>query len=111
MPDRTSEAPPAGQGSGKARAHGGDVATLVAAYRRKTVSPVEVLADAYQRLDAISATLNPVSHEDRAAAFDQARASEARWMRGEAHGAIDGVVTSVKSNVMKNCWPMRRGST
>jgi aspartyl-tRNA(Asn)/glutamyl-tRNA(Gln) amidotransferase subunit A len=110
MPDRTSEAPPAGQGSGKARDHGGDVATLVAAYRRKAVSPVEVLADAYQRLDAISATLNPVSHEDRAAAFDQARASEARWMRGEAHGAIDGVVTSVKSNVMKNGWPMRRGS-
>lgn len=90
--------------------HSGDAAMLLHAYARKAVSPVEVLTDAYRRLDAIVGPLNPVSHEDRDAAFDQARASEARWIRGEPCGAIDGVVTSVKSNVMKNGWPMRRGS-
>jgi aspartyl-tRNA(Asn)/glutamyl-tRNA(Gln) amidotransferase subunit A len=91
--------------------HGGDVAALLAGYRRRAVSPVEVLADAYRRLDAAIPAFNPVSHEDRNAAFEAARASEARWVRGEPRGLIDGVVTSVKSNVMKNGWPMRRGST
>ncbi len=90
--------------------HGQGVAQLLEAYRRKAVSPVEVLTDAYRRLDAIIPTLNPVSYEDRDASFDAARASEARWIRGEPRGRLDGVVGSVKSNVMKNGWPMRRGS-
>jgi aspartyl-tRNA(Asn)/glutamyl-tRNA(Gln) amidotransferase subunit A len=87
-----------------------DVAGLTDAYRRRAVSPVEILTDACRRLDTIAATLNPVSHEDRDAAFDAARASEARWMRGEPRGAIDGVVTSIKANIARNGWPMRRGS-
>jgi aspartyl-tRNA(Asn)/glutamyl-tRNA(Gln) amidotransferase subunit A len=90
--------------------HGGDVAALLAAYRRRSLSPVEVLTDAYRRLDAVIPTLNPVSFEDREAAFDAARASEARWIRGEPRGALDGVIASVKANVAKNGWPMRRGS-
>jgi aspartyl-tRNA(Asn)/glutamyl-tRNA(Gln) amidotransferase subunit A len=94
----------------KARENGADVAGLTDAYRRRAVSPVEMLTDAYRRLDAIADALNPVSHEDRDAAFDAARASEARWMRGEPRGAIDGVVTSIKANIARNGWPMRRGS-
>ncbi len=90
--------------------HEADVAALLTAYRRRAISPVEMLTDAYQRLDAIAADLNPVSHQDRGAAFEQARASEARWLRGEPQGPIDGVITSIKSNVMKNGWPMQRGS-
>ncbi len=90
--------------------HGQGVSQLLAAYARRTVSPVEVLTDAFERLDAVIPTLNPVSYEDRDAAYDAARASEARWIRGEPRGRLDGVVTSIKSNVMKNGWPMRRGS-
>lgn len=87
-----------------------DVAATLLAYRRRTVSPVEMLTDAYRRLDAIMPTLNPVSYEDRDAAFVAARASEARWARGEPCGQLDGIVGSIKSNVMKNGWPMQRGS-
>ena len=90
--------------------HAQGVAQLLEAYRRKAVSPLEVLIDAYRRLDAIIPALNPVSYENRDAALDAARASEARWIRGEPRGSLDGVVTSVKSNVMKNGWPMQRGS-
>jgi aspartyl-tRNA(Asn)/glutamyl-tRNA(Gln) amidotransferase subunit A len=96
--------------SGEGWAPGQDAAVLLAAYRRRSISPVEVLTDAYRRLDAIRDVLNPVSHEDRDAAFLQARASEARWVRGDPCGPIDGVVTSIKANIAKNGWPMRRGS-
>ncbi|MCX7341148.1 MAG: amidase [Hyphomicrobiales bacterium] len=90
--------------------HQAGVAALLTAYRRKTVSPVDILTNAYRRLDAIATTLNPVSYEDRDAAFVAARASEARWVRGEPCGQLDGVVGSIKSNVMKKGWPMQRGS-
>lgn len=92
------------------RDHPGDVAALLDGYRRRSASPVEALTEAYRELDAIRDELNPVSYEDRQAAFDAARASEARWARGEPRGPLDGVVTSIKSNIMKNGWPMRRGS-
>jgi aspartyl-tRNA(Asn)/glutamyl-tRNA(Gln) amidotransferase subunit A len=87
----------------------GDAAALVAAYRAKTVSPVDVLRDAWVRLDAVRDALNPIAFEDREAALAAARASEARWARGEPRGPLDGVLASVKSNVMKAGWPMRRG--
>jgi aspartyl-tRNA(Asn)/glutamyl-tRNA(Gln) amidotransferase subunit A len=87
----------------------GTVAGLLAAYRTRRLSPVEVLADAHRKLDAIRDALNPVAYEDREAAIAAARASEARWMKGEAL-PLDGVIGSVKSNVMKRGWPMRRGS-
>lgn len=86
------------------------VAGLHAAYRARTLSPVEMVEDAFRRLDSIREQLNPVSHEDRDSTLAAARASEARWLKGEPRGPLDGVIASVKSNVMKAGWPMRRGS-
>lgn len=88
----------------------GTAAGLIAAYKARSLSPVEVLTSAFARLDQIKGSLNPVSHEDREASFAAARASEARWLKGEPRSGLDGVIASVKSNVMKTGWPMRRGS-
>lgn len=86
------------------------VAGLLAAYRARTLSPVEVVRDALERLDSVRERLNPVSYEDREQTLAAARASEARWARGEPRGTLDGVPATVKANVMKAGWPMRRGS-
>lgn len=86
------------------------VADLLGAYRAKTLSPVEVLRDAQRRLDLVRDMLNPVSYEDREAALAAASESEARWRKGAPKGPLDGIVATVKSNVMKAGWPMRRGS-
>ncbi len=91
------------------RAFHGDAAGLLAAYRERRVSPVEVLRNAWARLDAVRDRLNPVCHEDRDAAMAAARASEARWGRGEPAGPLEGLLLSVKSNIAKAGWPLRRG--
>ncbi len=87
-----------------------DVAGTIAAYRARSLSPVEALTHAQKRLDRVRESLNPVSFEDREAALAAAKASESRWMRGEPRGPLDGIVATIKSNVMKAGWPMQRGS-
>ena len=72
---------------------------LVAAYRQRTLSPVEVteavLAHIARWEPHIAATylLRPE------AALAQARASEARWLRGQPQGLLDGVPTTLKENI------------
>jgi len=86
------------------------VADLLRAYARHELSPVAVLEDTYARLDAANPKINAVSYEDRPAALAAARGSEARWLKGEPKGALDGVPVSIKSNVAKKGWAGRRGS-
>ena len=72
---------------------------LIAAYRARKLSPLEAMKDVLERVARyephIKATylLNP----DRALA--DAKASEARWIRSEPLGPLDGVPTTVKDNV------------
>lgn len=72
---------------------------LLAAYRQRTLSPVEVtqavLAHMARWEPHIRATylLRP-EH-----ALAQARASEARWLRGEPQGLLDGVPVTIKENI------------
>ena len=72
---------------------------LLAAYRQRTLSPVEVtqavLAHMARWEPHIRATylLRP-EH-----ALAQARQSEARWQRGEPQGLLDGVPVTIKENI------------
>jgi aspartyl-tRNA(Asn)/glutamyl-tRNA(Gln) amidotransferase subunit A len=83
---------------------------LVDAYRRRTLSPVEVTAAVLERIEALNPVLNAFNLVDAEGAISQARASEARWMSGAPKGLLDGVPVSVKDLVLTKGWPTLRGS-
>jgi aspartyl-tRNA(Asn)/glutamyl-tRNA(Gln) amidotransferase subunit A len=84
---------------------------LLEAYRQRALSPVEVIAACYARLDRFNPAINAFVETDRATAMVAARASEARWMNGEPVGRLDGVPTTIKDSVPEQGKPYRRGST
>jgi aspartyl-tRNA(Asn)/glutamyl-tRNA(Gln) amidotransferase subunit A len=86
-------------------------AEIAAAYRARTLSPVEAAEDALRRIERFEPRVNAFTLVDAEGALSAARASEARWARGEALGPADGIVATVKSNVAARGWPLRRGST
>ena len=47
---------------------------------------------------------------DRDGALAAAKASEARWQKGEPVGLVDGLGATVKDNVWLKDFPSRRGS-
>jgi aspartyl-tRNA(Asn)/glutamyl-tRNA(Gln) amidotransferase subunit A len=83
---------------------------LVAAYRARSLSPVEATRNALARIDALNPVLNAFLLVDPESAMRDARASEARWMRGEPAGPLDGVPTSIKDLLLARGWPTLRGS-
>ncbi|WP_430397239.1 amidase [Ferrovibrio sp.] len=85
-------------------------AELVAAYRAKLLSPVEATAMVLRRAEGLNPELNAFCLLDAKAANDAARASEARWQRGEPLGPLDGVPVSIKDIILTKGWPTLRGS-
>jgi aspartyl-tRNA(Asn)/glutamyl-tRNA(Gln) amidotransferase subunit A len=83
---------------------------LVDLYARRLVSPVEVALDLLARVERFGAALNPFVLVDGERALAAARASEARWWRGEPAGVVDGVPVSIKDLLLTRGWPTRRGS-
>lgn len=87
-----------------------DGAALRRLYRSKALSPVEVVRDVLDRADRFEPAVNAFTRLDREGALAAARASEARWSRGEASGLLDGVPATIKDNIAVAGWPNRRGS-
>ena len=83
---------------------------LVAAYRRKAISPVEVTQAVLDGIEAFDPAVNAFCVVDGARAMDAARASEARWQRGAPLGLVDGVPATIKDLVLCAGWPTLRGS-
>jgi aspartyl-tRNA(Asn)/glutamyl-tRNA(Gln) amidotransferase subunit A len=83
---------------------------LVARYRAKQLSPVEVVSATLKRIDRLNPVYNAFVIVDPEAALRDARASEARWQRGAPNGLIDGLPATVKDLVVVKGWPTRRGS-
>jgi aspartyl-tRNA(Asn)/glutamyl-tRNA(Gln) amidotransferase subunit A len=69
---------------------------LLTLYRDRHASPVEVMTAVLARVDAAEPLLNATWALDPDAALSDARASEARWVRGEPMGALDGVPVTIK---------------
>ncbi|KQU90824.1 amidase [Ensifer sp. NM-2] len=72
---------------------------LVEAYRLRKLSPVEVVDAVIARIDASEPKLNALWAYDPDEARKAAKASEARWGKGEPLGAIDGVPVTIKENI------------
>jgi len=83
---------------------------LLRRYRAKQLSPVEVTRAALARIGALNPRLNAFCFVDEAGALAAARASEARWMKAEPLGWVDGVPASIKDIVLACGWPTLRGS-
>ncbi len=72
---------------------------LVSAYKAKSLSPVEVTEAVITRIEAYEPKLNALWAYDPDAARVSAKASEARWAKGEPAGPIDGVPLTIKENI------------
>jgi aspartyl-tRNA(Asn)/glutamyl-tRNA(Gln) amidotransferase subunit A len=96
-------------------ASGNDVAyasavALLDLYRRRALSPVEATRLILDRVDALQPRINAFCIVDRDGALAAARASEERWLRGEAVGRLDGVPVTIKDLILMRGFPTRRGS-
>jgi aspartyl-tRNA(Asn)/glutamyl-tRNA(Gln) amidotransferase subunit A len=80
------------------------------AYARAELSPVEVVNATLDRAERLQPHLNAFVLIDRAGALAAARASEARWKKGEPLSPLDGVPTSIKDTTPARGWPTRYGS-
>ncbi len=85
-------------------------AEIVALYRSKQVSPVEIVTATLDRIDRLDRLYNAFVMVDREGAVRDARASEERWRRGEPNGLVDGLPVTVKDLVAVKGMPTRRGS-
>jgi aspartyl-tRNA(Asn)/glutamyl-tRNA(Gln) amidotransferase subunit A len=83
---------------------------LVALFRERKLSPVEVLAEALRRLESYEGALNAFVLYDPEAAMASARASEARWHSGTPQGLLDGVPVAIKDTLLTRGWPRLVGS-
>ncbi|WP_293999231.1 amidase [Sphaerotilus sp.] len=83
---------------------------LLALYRHGDVSPVEVVGAVLDHIACWEPHLCATYALDPAAALVQARASEARWRRGEPCGLLDGVPTMVKENIATRGTPTPLGT-
>ncbi len=72
---------------------------LVAAYLERALSPVEVMREVFSHIERWEPQLQALYLPRPEAALAQARASEARWQRGEPLGPIDGVPVTIKDNI------------
>ena len=83
---------------------------LLPLYRKKALSPVEATRAVLDRINRFEPVINAFCLVDEEAALAAARASEARWQRGEPVGLVDGVPTTIKDVVLTKGWPTLRGS-
>lgn len=86
------------------------LADVIERYRAKTLSPVEVVKSALERIAQHNEKINAFTVVAERRAIAEARESERRWAAGAPLGALDGVPISVKDTLMVKGFPFRRGS-
>jgi len=83
---------------------------LLAGYRDKKISPVEVTEAVLAAIDRLDGTLNAYVLVDREVALAEAAASQKRWRVGVPKGRLDGVPVAIKDLIETKGWACRRGS-
>ena len=83
---------------------------LLALYRKKKVSPVEVTRAALERIEKLNPVLNAFCFLDSDSSLKAAKQSEKRWLKGAPQGLLDGVPASIKDLIVTKGWPTLRGS-
>jgi aspartyl-tRNA(Asn)/glutamyl-tRNA(Gln) amidotransferase subunit A len=83
---------------------------LLRLYRKKDLSPVEVIQTTLRRLETYEAAVNAFVLYDPESALAAAQASEARWQKGEPNGLLDGIPIAIKDTQLTRGWPRLVGS-
>ncbi|RYY86588.1 MAG: amidase, partial [Comamonadaceae bacterium] len=83
---------------------------LVDLYRQREVSPVEVARSVLGHVERWEQHAQALWLLQPELVLEQARASEARWLRGEPLGLIDGVPVTVKENIATRGDPLPLGT-
>ncbi|MGH6829079.1 MAG: amidase [Rhizomicrobium sp.] len=83
---------------------------LSAAFAARETSPVEVAKALFQRIGCLDGKVNAFCLIDKERSLEQARASEARWMKSAPLSPLDGVPVAVKDLLLTRGWPTLRGS-
>lgn len=83
---------------------------LLAAYRSRTLSPVEATTAALAQVSRLNDEVNAYCLIDEESALADARESERRWQADAPLGDLDGVPTSIKDLLLTRGWPTLRGS-
>ena len=88
------------------------VTELVAHYRAGTVSPVDAVGAAYERLERLEPEINAFCRvADRQESLKRARDAEVRWRERRPLGEMDGVPITVKDAILAKGWPTLKRST
>lgn len=86
---------------------GWTIPQLTAAFRGRTVSPVDVAAWALSEAGSINGRFGTVfTHIAEDEAMAMARAAERRWRANEALGPLDGVPLTIKNLLAVTGWPL-----
>ena len=72
---------------------------LIRAYRTRELSPVEAMTSVIERVEAFESHIHATWLYAPERALKEARASEARWAKGQPIGPLDGVPVTVKDNI------------
>lgn len=87
-----------------------DALGMLAAYERRQLSPLDVTRAVLAQIEACEPRVHATWALDADAALAQARASEARWQRGEPQGVLDGVPVTIKENIATQGVPVPLGT-
>jgi aspartyl-tRNA(Asn)/glutamyl-tRNA(Gln) amidotransferase subunit A len=87
-----------------------DGASLLAGFRSRTLSPVEVVDAVLAGIERHNPAVNAFNVVDAEGARAAARASEARWAKNSPLGLADGLPFTIKDNILWAGHPIRRGS-
>lgn len=83
---------------------------LLRAYRQRSLSPVEVTQAVLDHIALWEPHIHATYLLRPELALQQARESEARWVRGEPCGALDGVPVTIKDNIVTKGDPTPLGT-
>jgi aspartyl-tRNA(Asn)/glutamyl-tRNA(Gln) amidotransferase subunit A len=83
---------------------------LLALYAKREASPLEATRAVIAHIEAWEPRLHATYAFDHEGALAQARAAEARWLKGQPQGRLDGVPTLLKENIATRGVPMPLGT-
>src|SRR5258706_13712775 len=83
---------------------------LLALYRKRKLSPVEVVRATLERMEKLNPILNAFCFLDPGSSLKEAKKSERRWLKNSSEGQLDGVPVSIKDLILTRGWPTLRGS-